>query len=278
MPGKPRKASRYVQILVRIFEEKYTEGATEVRFVRADIERVAAELDIVLPKNQGDVIYSFRYRKELPASIREKAPEGRVWIIRSTGRSQYVFAAIDAAASVVTPNPLLDQTKVPDATPGVIALYAKGDEQALLARLRYNRLIDIFTGVACYSLQNHLRTTVRDVGQVETDEIYVGVDKYGAHYVFPVQAKGGRDTISVVQIEQDVRMCAEKFPGAICRPIAAQFMEGGEVIALFEFREKPEGIRLATERHYKLVPHAALTAAEVAAYQAIARQEEGAGR
>jgi hypothetical protein len=45
--------------------------------------------------------------------------------------------------------------------------------------MRYNRLLDIFTGVACYSLQNHLRTTVPDVGQVETDELYVGVDKNG---------------------------------------------------------------------------------------------------
>jgi len=39
-------------------------------------------------------------------------------------------------------------------------MYALGDEQALLAKLRYNRLLDIFTGVVCYSLQNHLRTNV----------------------------------------------------------------------------------------------------------------------
>lgn len=38
--------------------------------------------------------------------------------------------------------------------------------------------------------------------QVETDEVYVGVDKRGAHFVVPVQAKGGTDSISVVQIEQ----------------------------------------------------------------------------
>ncbi len=56
------------------------------------------------------------------------------------------------------------------------------DEQALLATVRYNRLTDIFTGVTCYSLQNHLRTTVRGVGQVETDELYVGVDRLGKHY------------------------------------------------------------------------------------------------
>ena len=41
------------------------------------------------------------------------------------------------------------------------------------------------------ALQNHLRTTVAGMGQVETDEIYVGVDRSGSHYVVPVQAKGG---------------------------------------------------------------------------------------
>ncbi len=41
--------------------------------------------------------------------------------------------------------------KVPDATPGLVTKYALDDEQGLLARLRYNRLIDIFTGLVCYS-------------------------------------------------------------------------------------------------------------------------------
>lgn len=66
---------------------------------------------------------------------------------------------------------MLAETKIPDSTPGIIAKYALNDEQALLAKVRYNRLIDIFTGVACYSLQSHLRTTVPKIGQVETDEI-----------------------------------------------------------------------------------------------------------
>ena len=99
-------------------------------------------------------------------------------------------------------------TKIPDATPGIVAKYALGDEQALLARVRYNRLIDIFTGVVCYSLQNHLRTFVAGVGQIETDELYVGVDKKGAHFIFPIQAKGGSDQLNIVQIEQDFEVCA----------------------------------------------------------------------
>jgi len=74
------------------------------------------------------------------------------------------------------------------------------------------------------------------MGQAETGEIYSGLDKKGAHYVFPVQAKCGSDKLNIVQIEQDLAVCAHKFPSLICRPIGAQFMQTG-VSALFEFEE-----------------------------------------
>lgn len=150
------------------------------------------------------------------------------------------------------PNTVLSETKVPDSTPGIVAKYALGGEQALLAKLRYNRLIDIFTGVTCYSLQSHLVAHVPGMGQVETDEIYVGVDRRGTHYVFPVQAKGGRDRLGVVQMEQDFALCAQKFPSLICRAVAAQFM-ADDLIALFEFEEGEGGVTLFAEKHYRLV-------------------------
>jgi hypothetical protein len=111
----------------------------------------------------------------LPESIRAKAPKGQEWIIRPKGRSSYAFVA--TSLTTIVPSEMMAETKIPDATPGVIAKYALSDEQALLAKLRYNRLIDIFTGVTCYSLQSHLRTTVPKMGQVETDEIYIGLDR-----------------------------------------------------------------------------------------------------
>lgn len=158
------------------------------------------------------------------------------------------------------------ETKVPDATPGLVAMYSLDDEQALLARLRYNRLLDIFTGITCYSLQNHLRTFLAGIGQVETDEIYIGVDRKGRHYVFPVQAKGGTDKLNIVQIEQDFALCASKFPDLICRPIGAQFMEGN-LIALFEFESTPEGVQMAQEEHYRLVTPDEITPEVLKAYQ-----------
>ena len=164
------------------------------------------------------------------------------------------------------PNEGMATTKVPDATPGIIAKYALSDEQALLAKLRYNRLVDIFSGVTCYSLQNHLRTTVPEMGQVEIDELYVGVDKRGAHYVFPIQAKGGKDKLNIVQIEQDLALCVHKFPSLICRPLAAQFMKDG-VIAMFEFEEGEKGLVISSEKHYKLGPPEVVTVADLEAYR-----------
>lgn len=138
-------------------------GTTGFEFARDEIVIVAKKLKVELPKNLGDVIYSFRYRAAFPASILDKAPPGLEWVIRPSGKALYTFAAVSEPR--ITPSQLLGETKIPDATPGIIAKYALTDEQALLARVRYNRLIDIFTGVVCYSLQSHLRTTVKGMGQ-----------------------------------------------------------------------------------------------------------------
>lgn len=166
----------------------------------------------------------------------------------------------------IVPRAELVTIKVPDATPEIIASYALDDEQALLAKVRYNRLIDIFLGLTTYSLQNHLRTTVKGMGQIEIDELYIGLDKHGCHYVIPVQAKGGKDQISVVQTKQDIRWCEEKFPGIACRAISAQFMNEN-LIAIFELTVDDDLVKVVEERHYKLVPASELDAAAIRQYR-----------
>ncbi len=244
------KKNRYIQIIEEIFFKNYTKGATTVPFKRSDIIEAAEKLGIKLPKNLGDVIYSFRYRSDLPEPVLEKAPDDFVWVIRPAGKAKYVFEL--ASASNLVPNPKLAETKIPDATPGVIEKYALNDEQALLAKIRYNRLVDIFTGLTCYSLQSHLRTSVSQMGQVETDEIYIGLDKRGAHYILPVQAKGGTDKLGIVQIEQDLAVCAVKFPDLICRSIAAQFMKENTIV-MYELEDYDNEIVITSEKHYRLV-------------------------
>jgi hypothetical protein len=267
MKRKPKgrdEANLYSQIIEQIFFSKFKDGKKVVEFERLDIERFAAKLKVRLPKNLGDLIYSFRFRVPLPASIQKKARGGKSWSVELAGRAKYRF--ILGRDVVVVSNPSLSTTKVPDSTPGVISKYALGDEQSLLAKVRYNRLVDIFTGVACYSLQSHLRTTTKSLGQVEIDEMYVGIDRKGMHYVFPIQAKGGSDKLSVVQIKQDQAVCEEKFPSLICRPIGAQFL-GADTIVLYEFECSDGDVRVSGEKHYKLVPSDHVTQADLEIYR-----------
>ncbi|MBN8246665.1 MAG: endonuclease [Verrucomicrobia bacterium] len=257
-------SNRYSRILEQIFLGHHRQGDREVSFARDELVSVASSLGIPLPKNLGDLIYTFRFRAPLPDRITATAPSGKSWVIRQAGRGQYRFVL--ASAWSVVPNRKLVHIKVPDSTPGIIARYALDDEQALLAKVRYNRLIDIFTGTTCYSLQNHLRTAVKGLGQVETDEVYVGIDRRGAHHVFPVQAKAGRDKLSLVQIEQDLAMCSAKFPSMICRPIGAQFLTD-DLLVLMEFVPSGDGMRITSEKHYRLVPPDLLTEEDLRLYQ-----------
>jgi len=52
--------NRYSLIIERIFSSKYQAGAHEVPFDRDDIVQAASGLGIRLPKNLGDLVYSFR--------------------------------------------------------------------------------------------------------------------------------------------------------------------------------------------------------------------------
>ncbi len=262
-PVDPVKTTQYLQIIAHIFFRHYSNGDVEVPWKREDIVDAAAALGLPRPKNLGDVPYTFRYRAYLPENVRSKAPAGRDWIIRGGGKGRYKFVAVPFA--YITPTPGMAETKIPDSTPGIIAKYALGDEQALLAKLRYNRLVDVFSGVTCYPLQSHLRTSVKGMGQVETDEIYIGVDRRGIHYTFPVQAKGGNDILNVVQIEQDFAMSKFKFPALLCRPIAAQFISR-DLIALFDFEQVAGEVRIASEKHYRLVPHENINDADLRLY------------
>ena len=237
---------------------------TSLDFERQEIKNAARALGIVLPDNIGDVIYSFRFRTELPPRVVSTQPDGMEWVIELAGRSKYRFSLVKI--NRILPRDDLMRISIPDATPEIIRAYALDDEQALLAIVRYNRLIDTFLGLTTYSLQNHLRTTVTDIGQIEIDELYVGIDRRGCHYVIPVQAKGGKDQIGIVQTSQDIRFVKEKYPDMRCRAVAAQFMDD-EIVALFELTFQDGEIKVVDEKHYKLVPANKLDQAAIRDYR-----------
>lgn len=253
MATKNAKAAQYVSIIVYIFQKHWEKGTKEFEFHRDEMVEAAAALGVDRPDNLGDVIYSFKFRRELPTAIRDTAPKKMGWILEGAGSSRYRFRLVAQGGNIFKPRADLAAIKIPDSTPEIISSYALGDEQALLAKVRYNRLIDIFLGLTTYSLQNHLRTQVKGMGQIEIDEIYVGLNRNGAHYVIPVQAKGGSDKLSPVQTMQDMACCRVKFPDMICRPVSAQFMDD-DVIALFELTGENGNALIVEERHYKLVP------------------------
>lgn len=265
MAKAEKRQNRYSALIERIFFDHYKPGVKELSFEREEIEQAATSLGIVLPKNLGDILYSVRYRVPLPKKIIATQSDDKEWLIEGSGKGRYRFRLV--RINRIVPNSELVTTKIPDATPQIISTYALSDEQALLARVRYNRLLDIFLGIATYSLQNHLRTTVTNVGQIEIDEIYVGVDRHGRQYVLPVQAKGNSDQLSVVQTKQDMLCCAEKFPGLVCRAISTQFM-ADNLIAIFELTIEDDQIKVVDERHYKLVPAKEISPEELSGYTA----------
>lgn len=256
----------YDRIIEKIFFDHYEDDGAEFVFIRREIIEAKDELAPDLDLNPGDVPYSYRYRRPFPKRILGTQPTGKEWIIEGAGRSRYRFKLVPA--NRIVPNPNLAEIAIPDATPEIIRAYALDDEQALLAILRYNRLLDTFLGLTTYSLQNHLRTSVKGIGQIEIDELYIGIDTHGCHYVIPVQAKGGKDQIGVVQTTQDIRFAENKFPEMRCKAVSAQFMQNGAV-ALFDLTIQSEEVKIVDERHYRLIPASELDQKAIRDYRPV---------
>ena len=151
-------------------------------------------------------------------------------------------------------------------TPGMVAKYALGDEQSLLAKVRYNRLVDIFSGVTCYSLQNHLQTTVRGMGQIETDELTSGSTREAPITRFRSRPRVAGPFHTVVQIEQDIGMWRREVPIADM-PTNRRAIHGGRGHRDVRVGGNHNGVRIAAEKHYKLVPPEQVSQADLAAYR-----------
>ena len=93
----------------------------------------------------------------------------------------------------------------------------------------------------------------------------MGIDTAGRQFIIPVQAKGGNDQLSIIQTEQDIQCCTEKYPTLLSRAISAQFIEDN-LIALFELVVDEDEIKVVQEKHYRLVPSSQISANELARY------------
>ncbi|MBS7792469.1 hypothetical protein KTR66_20925 [Roseococcus sp. SDR] len=251
-PTSAKAGNLYNSVISAIFFKHFdpSNPSLPIPFNRRELKATAIALGMDEAGNDGDILYSFRFRKPFPKEILDTQPEGFEWRLDLNGRSKYLFKL--AKPSKIIPDVTLEAINIPDATPEIIKQYSLSDEQAALAIIRYNRLLDVFLALTTSSLQNHLRTTAKGFGQVEIDEVYIAVDSDGLRYVIPVQAKGGSDKISVVQTMQDLAVCQQKFPGTIARPVSVQIMPDGK-LCMFELKvEDDETLSVVRERHYVL--------------------------
>ncbi len=105
----------YTAIMESLFFEKYDEGISAIDFSRNDIIEHSTISGFERPKNLGDLIYSFRYRATLPASISKTAPEGYSWVIIGTGDAKYRFVL--SKNTNIVPNAALRPVLTPNNTP-----------------------------------------------------------------------------------------------------------------------------------------------------------------
>jgi hypothetical protein len=208
-------------------------------------------LQIVI-NNIPDIPYHYRTgRSDLPDEILSTGN----WVIEGVGKGKYAFVRLERAPYIHVPDDLYI-TEIPEATPDIVLKYGGEDEQAILTKIRYNRLIDIFLSITAYHLQGHARSSVQDIGQVEIDDLYVGVDTEGRWYVMPVEAKsiGPEERLGVVQIRQMILFAKQSYGELALRPVGVKPLEDGSYV-LLEFDDEEELETIAVKRYarYKLV-------------------------
>lgn len=240
-----RKDGDYDKVIGALFKAKWKRGKTSVPFTKDHLIETAERLGIRI-KNLPDVLYAYRSRRPMPAEIARTGG----WTIVSTGSGLYAFE-LDLPEIEIPEH--LEEIPIPYAVPEIVEKNLAKDEQGLLTKVRYNRLLDIFTGIACFHLQSHIRTQVEGIGQIEIDDLYVGVDKEGIGYVLPVEAKVSMNRLAVAQVRNLVSFANERFPHLTCKPIA--IIDRNDTITCFEFVPSKDirSMKVRLERRYRLV-------------------------
>jgi hypothetical protein len=237
------ESKEYDQVVAELFQRLYKKGATRLPFSKSDIERVAADLKLSI-RNLPDITYTYRSgRSPLPPEILKHGH----WAIDGAGKSKYVFVRMSRAPYFDLPEDM-DVTSIPDATPQIVLEYQSNDEQAMLARVRYNRLVDTFTGLTAYELQGHFRTTIPGMGQVEIDDLYLGVNEDGEWSVMPIEAKVGDELLGVVQIRALTLFAQSRFPKLRIRPLGIKGLSDGTLLFV-EFNDQTEFDTVAPRRY-----------------------------
>ncbi len=243
------------EVIQRVFEKNFKPGLDEIPFTMDEIREAIATVAKLRPGYKEDNVADVRYqytsgRGRLPDSIDKLGP----WMIAGRGKARYAFVKLLESPEVKIQADLLT-IFLPDATPEIVLEYAGSDEQGLLAKVHYNRLLDIFLQITCYHLQNHWRTSIKKKGQLEIDDLYVGLNINGKQFVIPVEAKSANDRLSKTQIAQMIDFARDRYSKLIIRPVGVQEMKDGSLVVIeFTPADHPDQIKIKEMRRYKLVP------------------------
>ena len=246
-----QRLAQYARIIREQFNRVYRENAEELPFSKADLEKTCQDLGEDV-SNVPDIIYTFRVRRELPEEILARGN----WVISPRGRGLYAFTKLanpprfDIAYTDYAP------VRIYSAIPEVVYGLLRRDEQSLLTKVLYNRIIDVFTGLTCFLIQNHYRSFVEGVGEVELDALYVGVDKAGRLSIIPVEAKSKaeHEKMGRVQIAHMAHLARQDFP-ELDRIILGIKDLPDDTIAVVQFTDStnPDEIQIMSVKRFQIV-------------------------
>lgn len=244
--------SQYDEVILEVFLCHYREGATYLKFQKDELADACRKHDITV-RNIPDIIYTYRTgRRMLPPKILATGH----WAIEPAGRGAYAFRLLRNPPHFDIPFGDYAPVGIYNAIPEVVEGLLRRDEQSLLTRVLYNRLVDIFTGLTCFHIQNHYRSFVAGMGEVELDALYVGVDKTGTLYVLPIEAKSQDESemIGRIQVSQMAKLVRQDFPRLRRRVLAVKDL-ADRTIAMVEFddHEEPDDFGIVSVSRFRLI-------------------------
>jgi len=241
----------YDRVIIEMFRRVSSSDKEVLPFSKDELVQVCQDLGIVI-NNVPDIPYHYRVgRSDLPSEIMDTGN----WVIQGAGKGKYAFVKLEREPYIAIPEDLYI-TEIPEATPDIVLKFGGTDEQAVLTKIRYNRLVDTFLSLTAYHLQGHVRSSIADMGQVEVDDLYVGVDADGTWYVIPIEAKsvGPKERLGVIQVQQMIMFAKQYYPEIILRPVGIKPLEDGSLVFV-EFDDVSDLEKISVKRYarYKLV-------------------------
>jgi len=124
--------------------------------------------------------------------------------------------------------------------------------------VRYNSVLQLFSGIVCWYLQTNVLTTkpANRKSHILLDELYVGIDSYGHHHAALVLAFEDA-VVSPNQLKLASTYLRNHFPLAHHRLFALEPIDEN-VFALFSLEAKRNRVVIDYERQYELVKAASM--------------------